>query len=93
MERRIEAVDMMAAVGVFATIVGGAFLFMATDAEWTSKLSDTTTEQMASFGGSTTAMQWVQPALGEALVQNICWTVPRSSICRRPPKNSTTSPL
>jgi len=70
MERRIEAVDMMAAVGVFATIVGGAFLFMATDAEWTSKLSDTTAEQMASFGGSTTAMQWVQPALGEALVQN-----------------------
>jgi hypothetical protein len=70
MERRIEAVDMMAAVGVFATIVGGAFLFMATNAEWTSKLSDTATEQMASLGGSTAAMQWVQPALGQALVEN-----------------------
>jgi hypothetical protein len=74
MKRRIEPVDLMVAIGVFATIVGGYFLFMAADGILESEPPLATNVEEASavngMNGLEAAMQWVQPALGEAIVQN-----------------------
>jgi len=74
MERRIEPVDLMAAIGVFATIIAGYFLFMAANGVLESEPPFATTVEeattMAGMNGLQAAMQWVQPALGEAIVQN-----------------------
>lgn len=71
MTRRIEPIDLMAAVGAFATIIGGYFLFMAADGTLESVQPQlTTVEETTAEIGPMTAMQWVQPALGQAIVQN-----------------------
>lgn len=71
MTRRIEPVDLMVAVGVFATVLGGYFFFMAADGTLdTGQPQSAMVEQTAAESGPMAAMQWVQPALGQALVQN-----------------------
>lgn len=66
MKRKLEAVDLMVAIGAFATILGGYFLFMASNGtEWNM------TSQQPAVEASTdvmASMQWVQPALGHTIV-------------------------
>lgn len=66
MKRKLEAVDLMVAIGAFATVLGGYFLFTASNGvEWGMKSQQppvaAPTDIMAS-------MQWVQPALGHTIV-------------------------
>lgn len=71
MTRRIEPIDLMVAVGVFATVIAGYFLFMAANGTLeTGQPQVATTEQTPAEIGPMAAMEWVQPALGQALVQN-----------------------
>jgi hypothetical protein len=71
MTRRIEPIDLMAAIGAFATIIGGGFLFMAANGTLESAQPQlATVEQTSAEIGPMAAMEWVQPALGQALVQN-----------------------
>ena len=68
MKRNLEPVDLMVAVGVFATLLGGALLFMATDGP-----IQTATPEGAPVNRSPdimVAMQWVQPALGQGIVDD-----------------------
>ena len=71
MTRRIEPIDLMVAVGAFATIIGGYFLFMAANGTLESEQPQmATVEPINAEIGPMAAMQWVQPALGQALVDN-----------------------
>ena len=71
MRRRIEPIDLMVAVGVFATVLGGYFLFMAANGTLEAGTSPlASVEQTTAEIGPMAAMEWVQPALGQALVQN-----------------------
>ena len=71
MTRRIEPIDLMVAVGVFATVLGGYFLFMAANGTLEAGQSQlATVEQTMAETGPMAAMEWVQPALGQALVDN-----------------------
>lgn len=70
MTRRIEPIDLMAAVGAFATIIGGYFLFMAANGTLESAQPQLAAGGQVSEVGPMAAMEWVQPALGQALVQN-----------------------
>lgn len=71
MTRRIEPIDLMVAVGVFATVLGGYFLFMAANGTLEAGQPQlATVEQTTAEIGPMAAMQWVQPALGQALIQN-----------------------
>ncbi|MGH7232121.1 MAG: hypothetical protein ACREJU_12295 [Nitrospiraceae bacterium] len=71
MKRHLEPVDLFVAIGVFATVIGGYFFFMAA-----AGTLEAGSVQTAAFGPSTPAvdpmeaMQWVQPALGQAIVHN-----------------------
>jgi hypothetical protein len=66
MKRHLEPVDMMVAVGVFATIIGGYALFWATSGAVWPALSEPL--PMAGETGVRSAAEWVQPALGQAIV-------------------------
>lgn len=71
MTRRIEPIDLMVAVGVFATVLGGYLFFMASNGTLEAAQPQlATVEQSTADIGPMAAMEWVQPALGEALVQN-----------------------
>lgn len=71
MRRRMEPIDLMVAVGAFATIIGGYFLFMAANGTLEStERAFATMEASTVETGPMAAMQWVQPALGEALLEN-----------------------
>ena len=71
MTRRLEPIDLMVAVGVFATVLGGYFLFMAANGTLEAGQPQlATVEQTTAEIGPMAAMEWVQPALGQALVQN-----------------------
>lgn len=71
MKRYFEPIDMVVAVGVFATVVGGIFFFMAANGTL-----EAGAPQIASLERSTgqidpmEAMEWIQPALGRAIVEN-----------------------
>ena len=67
MKRRFEPIDLMVAVGVFATLIGSGLVFMAANGTLTaaaSQAGNITSRDM------TAAMQFIQPALGHALVDN-----------------------
>lgn len=70
MKRRMEVVDLIAAVGLFATIVAGGFLYMAANGELVSGASEIVSNLNATVDAPTVAMQWVQPVLGQAIVDN-----------------------
>jgi hypothetical protein len=69
MKRYCEPIDGMVAIGVVATLLSGYFMFMAANgvlqagAPMTATMSTMATGPMA-------AMQWIEPALGEAVVAN-----------------------
>lgn len=70
MRRRIEPVDLMVAVGVFATVLGGYFLFLVTNGTLEAGVSiGAPIEQNAVSLMPTDAMEWVQPVLGQAIVE------------------------
>ena len=68
MKRYCEPIDGMVAIGMIATLLGGYFLFMAANGVLQGAPMTATMAAMAT--GPTTAMEWVQPALGEAVVDN-----------------------
>jgi hypothetical protein len=71
MTRRIEPIDLMVAVGVFATVLGGYLFFVASNGTLEAAQPQLAiVEQSTADIGPMAAMEWVQPALGEALVQN-----------------------
>jgi hypothetical protein len=71
MQRRLEPVDLAVIVGLFATVVGGYFLFLASNGTLEAGYVSSTMVD-ASPGGANPmdAMQWVQPALGQAIVDD-----------------------
>lgn len=66
MERRFEPVDLVAAVGVFATIMGACTFFLAANGSLSSSVRETFSTPLSAV---TVAMQWLQPALGESIVE------------------------
>jgi len=69
MKRYCEPIDGIVAIGMVATVLGGYFLFMAANGVLQgAPMTPTTMAGMAT--GPTTAMEWLQPAFGEAVVEN-----------------------
>jgi hypothetical protein len=66
MTRRLEPVDLAVAVGVFATVLGAQFLWTAASGEIGGRTVAAVGEEQGS--GITSAMQWLQPALGRSIV-------------------------
>jgi len=68
MRRTFEPVDLMVVIGVCATVLGGYFLYMATS----GTLEAATPEPIAigRTAGIMDAMDWVQPVLGQAIVDD-----------------------
>ena len=69
MKRSFEPIDLAIAVGVFATVLGGYLMFMASSAT----VQGMATEPMSIERTATVAdaMEWVQPALGQSIVEDI----------------------
>ncbi|MGH7256146.1 MAG: hypothetical protein ACREI3_10255 [Nitrospirales bacterium] len=68
--RTIEPVDVMVAVGLFATVLGISVFFLATEGGLgTAPSSEPQTVQTGNVDPMQ-AMQWVQPALGQAIVDS-----------------------
>lgn len=69
MKRQLEPIDLMVAVGLFATVLGGLGLFAVTSGKVAAGLPGPVgMEQSAGSVGQVDPMQWVQPALGDAIV-------------------------
>lgn len=68
MKRGLEPIDLIVAVGVFATLLGGFFLFMATSGTLEAATPQPVT--MSPDRDIMEAMQFVQPALGQAIVDD-----------------------
>ena len=66
MTRRLEPVDLAVAVGVFATVLGAQFLWTAASGEIGGPTAAAVGAEQGS--GMTSAMQWLQPALGRSIV-------------------------
>ena len=66
MKRRLEPVDLAVAVGVFATVLGAQFLWTAASGEIGGPTAAAVGAEQGS--GMTSAMQWLQPALGRSIV-------------------------
>lgn len=66
MQRKYELVDLMVALGLFATIVAGGLVFMVAN----GTLSVLPREQRASEQpiGTVDGMRWLQPVLGQAIL-------------------------
>ncbi len=79
MKRYLEPVDVMVAIGLFATVCSGALLFLSTE----GALQAATPEPapVAQRTDLMEAMEWVQPALGQAIVDDYLleWHVNRSA--------------
>jgi len=66
MQRRYEFVDLIVAMGLFATIVAGGLLFLA--ANGTLSLSPSRLDQRAQPVSTLNGLRWLQPVLGQAIV-------------------------
>jgi hypothetical protein len=71
MGRKYDLVDVMAAIGLVATLFGGYLFVTAADGFWQTSSAPTT--PTATFIGSepSTGMEWLQPALGRAIVDDM----------------------
>ncbi|HSB43534.1 MAG TPA: hypothetical protein VLD60_00900 [Nitrospira sp.] len=70
MQRRYEFIDLIVALGLFATIVAGGLLFMA--ANGTLSLSLSRQSEREQPIGPSNGTQWLQPVLGQAILdQNL----------------------
>ena len=68
MQRRYEFVDLIVAVGLFATIVAGGLIFLA--ANGTLSLSSSRQSEREQPVGPSNGMQWLQPVLGQAILDH-----------------------
>lgn len=68
MQRRYEFLDLIVTIGLCATIVAGGLLFMVANGTWQMKTVGL--ESMGQATGSLTGMDWVQPVLGQAIVDH-----------------------
>jgi hypothetical protein len=66
MTRKLEPVDLAVAVGVFATVLAAQFFWTAASGEIGGPTVAAVGEEQGS--GMTSAMQWLQPALGRSIV-------------------------
>ena len=69
MKRSFEPIDLAIAVGVFATILGGYLMFMASSA--TVQRMSTEPASIERTATVADAMEWVQPALGQAILDDV----------------------
>lgn len=70
MGRKYDLVDLMAAIGLVATLFGGYLLVTAADGFWQAPITPTMSSVIASNEPST-GMQYLQPVLGQAIVQDL----------------------
>lgn len=70
MGRKYDLVDVMAAVGLVATLFGGYLFVTAADGFWQTSSAPTMTAAAFSSEPST-GMEWLQPALGRAIVDDM----------------------
>ncbi|HPV84492.1 MAG TPA: hypothetical protein PK866_15235 [Nitrospira sp.] len=70
MGRKYDLVDVMAAIGLVATLFGGYLLVTAADGFWQAPISPTMSSVIAGNEPST-GMQYLQPVLGQAIVQDL----------------------
>jgi hypothetical protein len=69
MQRRYEFLDLIVALGLFATIVAGGLLFMTANGTLSVSLSrQSSNEQLV---GTLDGMHWLQPVLGQAIVSYV----------------------
>ena len=68
MQRRYEFMDLIVTIGLCASIVTGGLLFMVTTGSWPTKTVGS--ESMSQASGSLTGMDWVQPVLGQTIVDH-----------------------
>ncbi|MBI5777658.1 MAG: hypothetical protein HY444_09735, partial [Nitrospirae bacterium] len=64
MRRTLEPIDLMVVIGVCATVLGGYFLFMSTSGAF-----EVAVPPVVSLG-TFSEREWVQPVLGQAIVDN-----------------------
>lgn len=69
MKRQLELIDLMVVVGLCATVLGGLGLFVATSGSLAAGYVETTVDTLSA--GILDPMQWVQPALGDAIVSDV----------------------
>ena len=70
MGRKYDLVDVMAAIGLVATLFGGYLLVTAADGFWQAPIAPTMSNVIAGNAPST-GMQYLQPVLGQAIVQDL----------------------
>ena len=70
MGRKYDHVDVMAAIGLVATLFGGYLLVTAADGFWQAPSAPTMTTATVSSGPST-GMEYLQPVLGQAILQDV----------------------
>ena len=70
MGRKFDHVDVMAAIGLVATLFGGYLLVTAADGFWQAPSINPMTTAMVSNGPST-GMEYLQPVLGQAILEDI----------------------
>lgn len=70
MGRKYDLVDVMAAIGLVATLFGGYLLVTAADGFWQAPSTPTMSSAIAGNEPST-GMQYLQPVLGQAIMQDL----------------------
>lgn len=68
MQRRYEFMDLIVAVGLCATIVASGLLFMVANGTWQIRIAGPGSTGQPT--GNLTGMDWVQPVLGQAIVDH-----------------------
>lgn len=70
MGRKYDLVDVMAAIGLVATLFGGYLLVTAADGFWQAPIAPPTNTAIVG-SDPTSGMQYLQPVLGQAIVQDL----------------------
>ena len=70
MGRKYDLVDVMAAIGLVATLFGGYLLVTAADGFWQAPIAPTMQVTIVASDPSA-GMQYLQPVLGQAIVQDL----------------------
>lgn len=80
MRRHLEPVDLVVAIGLMATVFGGALFFLTT--EGALQAGATQPAPTVSSIAATDGMQWVQPALGQAIVDDYLleWNLAQNAV-------------
>ena len=70
MGRKYDLIDVMAAIGLVATLFGGYLLVTAADGFWQAPIAPTMQATIVASDPSA-GMQYLQPVLGQAIVQDV----------------------